>query len=82
MPKEETKKEIIKKEKAVAKEVLKKGSKTFNEFKEYINNLRLYDYAYDYLYEKVYNHYLSTEKGFHDERIKRFIEKQEEKQKK
>ncbi len=45
MPKEETKKEIIKKEKAVAKEVLKKGSKTFNEFKEFIARGNVIDLA-------------------------------------
>lgn len=54
-------------------------SESVEKFKECINNLNLYDEAYSYLYEKTYNHYLSTEKGFHDERIKKYILEQEKK---
>lgn len=57
-------------------------SDSIEKFKEYISKLNLYDEAYDYLYEKTYDHYLRTEKGFYDERIKSFIEKSEKKQRK
>lgn len=45
-------------------------------FKRWIDDLNLYDEKYDIIYERLYTHYISTEKGFHDERIKKFIKKE------
>ena len=51
-------------------------SSSVDEFKGWIKELGLFDEKYDYLYEKLYAHYSSTEKGFYDERIKKFIKKE------
>ena len=45
-------------------------------FKDWINDLNLYEEKYDYIYEKLYAHYLATEKGLYDMRIKEFVEKE------
>lgn len=56
-------------------------SDSMENFKNHIKDLHLYDESYDFVYERLYYHYSNTEKGYCDERIKSFAEKQEKKQK-